>query len=51
MTREEAGDRELLIYLLIDSNKLVYLQLVTGLVYRSSPPKSHGQKQSSGGFL
>ena len=43
MTREGAGDREFLIYLLIYSNKLAYLQLVTGLVYRSSPPKSHGQ--------
>ena len=39
MTREGAGDRELLIYSLIDSNKLAYLQLVTGLVYRGSPPK------------
>ena len=37
MTREGAGDREFY------SNKLAYLQLVTGLVYRSSPPKSHGQ--------
>ena len=37
MTREGAGDRESY------SNKLAYLQLVTGLVYRSSPPKSHGQ--------
>ena len=43
MTREGAGDREFLIYLLIYSNKLAYLQLVAGLVYRSSPPKSHGQ--------
>ena len=31
----------LLIYLLIYSNKLVYLQLITALVYRSSPPKGH----------
>ena len=37
MTREGAGDRESY------SNKLAYLQLVTGLVYRSSLPKSHGQ--------
>ena len=29
-----------LIYLLIYSNKLAYLQLITVLVYRSSPPKS-----------
>ena len=35
-----AGDREFLIYLLIYSNKLAYLQLITVLVYRSSPPKS-----------
>ena len=32
-----------LIYLSIYSNKLVYLQLITVLVYRSSPSKSHGQ--------
>ena len=36
ITREGAGDRESY------SNKLVYLHLVTGLVYRSSPPKNHG---------
>ena len=36
-------DRECLIYLLIYSNKLAYLQLITVLVYRSSPPKSHEQ--------
>ena len=36
MTREGAGDRESY------ANKLAYLQLVTGSVYRSSPPKSHG---------
>ena len=34
-----AADREFLIYLLIYSNKLAYLQLTTVLVYRSSPPK------------
>ena len=43
MTREGAGDREFLIYLLIYSNKLAYLQLITVLVYRSSPPKSNEQ--------
>ena len=37
MTREGTGDRECY------SNKLAYLQLVTCLVYRSSPPKNHGQ--------
>ena len=36
MTREGDGDRESY------SNKSVYLQLVAGLVYRSSPPKSQG---------
>ena len=40
MTREGAGDREFLIYLLIYSNKLVYLQLVTGLAYRRMSRKS-----------
>ena len=43
MTNEGDGDREFLMYLLIYSNKLAYLQPVTGFVYRSSPPKSHGQ--------
>ena len=43
MAREGAGDREILIYLLIYSNKLAYLQLVTVLVYGSSFPKSHEQ--------
>ena len=43
MTREGAGDREFFVYLLIHSNKLTYLQLVTGLIYRSSPLKCHGQ--------
>ena len=37
--REAARDREFLIYLLIYSRK----QLITVLVYRSSPPKSHEQ--------
>ena len=41
MTRERTGDRELLIYSLIYSNKLVYLQLITVPVYGNSPPKSH----------
>ena len=39
MAREGTGDRELLIYLLIYSNKLAYLQLIPVLVYRSNPPK------------
>ena len=39
MAREGAGNLEFLIYLLIYSNKLAYLQLITVLVYRSSPPK------------
>ena len=38
-----AADREFLIYLLIYSNKLAYLQLITVLVFRSTPPKSHEQ--------
>ena len=38
-----AWDRQFLIYLLIHSNKLAYLPLITVLVYRSSPPKSHEQ--------
>ena len=38
-----AGDREFLIYLLIYSNKLAYLQLIKVLVYRGSSPKSHEQ--------
>ena len=40
MAREGTEDREFFIYLLIYSNKLAYLQLITVLVYRSSPPKS-----------
>ena len=40
IAREVAGDRGFLISLLIYSNKLAYLQLITVLVYRSSPPKS-----------
>ena len=43
MAREGDGDFEFLIHLLIYSNKLAYLQLITVLVYRSSPPKSHEQ--------
>ena len=41
VAREGAGGREFLIYLLIYLNKLAYLQLITVLVYRSSPPKSN----------
>ena len=43
MAHEGAGDREFLIYLLIYSNKLAYLLLITVLVYGNSPPKSHEQ--------
>ena len=43
MAHEGTRDREFLIYLLIYSNKLAYLQLTKVLVYRSSPPKSHEQ--------
>ena len=43
MVSEVVGIREFLIYLLIHSNKLVYLQLITILVYGSSPPKRHEQ--------
>ena len=43
IARKGAGDREFLIYLLIYSNKLAYLQLITILVYGSSPLKSHEQ--------
>ena len=38
---EETRNRECLIYLLIYSNKLSYLQLLTVLVYGNSLPKSH----------
>ena len=37
------GDCEVLIYLLIYSNRLAYLQLIKVLVYRRSPPKTHEQ--------
>ena len=41
MEREGDGDFEFLIHLLIYSNKLAYLQLITVSVFRNSPPKSH----------
>ena len=41
MAVEAAGDREILIYLLIYSNKLAYLQLITVFVDGNSSPKSH----------
>ena len=41
MACEGAGDRKFLIYSLIYSNKLAYLQLITVLVYGNSPPESH----------
>ena len=43
IVREGADDRKFLIYLLIYSNELAYLQLITVLVYGSSTPKSHEQ--------
>ena len=41
MAREGAWEREVLIYLLIYSNKLAHLQQLTVLAYGNSPPKSH----------
>ena len=41
MVRAVAGDRKFFIYSLIYSNKLVYLQLMSVLVYENSPCKSH----------
>ena len=41
--REGTGDRGILIYLMIYSNKLAYLQLIAVLVYGNSSPKSHEQ--------
>ena len=43
MAHEGGGDLEFFKYLLIRSNKLTYLQLVTVLVYGDSSPKSHEQ--------
>ena len=43
VTPEAAGGLEILIYLLIHSIKLAYLQLITVLVYGNSSPKSHEQ--------
>ena len=43
MTREGCGNCGFFIFLSIYSNKLAYLQLITVLVERSSPPKSHEQ--------
>ena len=43
MALEAARDGEILIYLLIYSNRLAYSHLTTVLVYRNSPPKSHEQ--------
>ena len=37
------GDLEFFKYLLIHSNKLTYLQLITVLVYENSSPESHEQ--------
>ena len=41
MAHKASGDREVLIFLLIYSNKLAYLQLIIVLDYESSPLKSH----------
>ena len=43
VAHERVEDREILIYLLIYSNKLAYLQPITVLVYGNSSPKSHEQ--------
>ena len=40
MARVGAEDHEFLIYSLIYSNRLAYLQLITVLIYGSSPLKS-----------
>ena len=40
MARDETEDRDFFIYSLIYSNKLAYLQLITGLVYGNSRPES-----------
>ena len=40
MASEGTGDREFLIYSIIYSNKLAYLQLITVLFYEHSLPKS-----------
>ena len=41
MARKGAEYSEFLIYSLLYSNKLVYLQLITVLIYANSPPKCH----------
>ena len=41
MARGGTRDCEFLIFSLIYSNKLAYLQLITVLVYENSPPRSH----------
>ena len=43
MVREGTDHREFLIYIMILPNKLAYLQLITVLVYGSSPLESHEQ--------
>ena len=43
MARGGIGDHKFLIYSLICSNQLAYLQLITFLVYGDSPHKSHEQ--------
>ena len=44
MASKGTENGEILIYLLIYSNKLAYLQLITLLLYGNSPPKSHEQQ-------
>ena len=43
MAQEGGGDLDFFKYLLMHSNKLTYLQLITVLVYRNRSPKSHEQ--------
>ena len=43
IAHKSAGDREILIHLLICSNKLAYSQLIAVLVHGNSSPKSHEQ--------
>ena len=43
MVQKRTWECKFVLYLLIYSNKLAYLQLKTVLVYRTIPPKSHEQ--------
>ena len=44
MALEGAWNREFIIYSLVYSNKLAYLQLITALVHGNSPPKKGHKK-------